>query len=300
VAVLLGVLAATAGVRGTRAQTVPLPPQVLASYTFEGNTNDVSGVSPAMVVSNAPIIDSTLFLNGVYGPANPTGYVAQARVPRLSYDSFTFRLEFKPASLSDPIVNLISGGPSFQWLGLSVEFGVMSLRLQLIDLNWLFQFPEASITTNGWNQLILTSDGPTGRIRVYLNGLALRDVQLLPGFKFNVTATGNPDADKVFSFSNDGDGTTFNGWIDNFKVYDRALSESEVQQLLLPRLTLTGAGQQVVASWAGDLTGYSLQKRLDLFGSWQPVSAVPQPTNSLQVIVLDAVNPMEFYRLVRP
>src|SRR2546422_4139167 len=95
----IGVLALLAGASRGQDELGGDPPQVLASYTFENDAADVSGVSPPMDLSNAPLTNGTLFLNGLYGPTEPGGYLALAPVPRLSYNSFTFRLEFKPASL---------------------------------------------------------------------------------------------------------------------------------------------------------------------------------------------------------
>src|SRR5438093_5983600 len=102
--ILVAILIFWAGKRAGHAQESASPPTVLASYTFEGNADDVTGVSPSMTLSNAPFVGGTLFLNGIDGLSNPTGYLALAPVPQLSYDSFTFRLEFKPESPSDPIV----------------------------------------------------------------------------------------------------------------------------------------------------------------------------------------------------
>ncbi len=300
--ILVATLVLLAGATAGRAQAGAVPPAALASYTFEGNGNDVIGASPSMTLSNAPFVDGTLLLNGIDGSTDATGYLALAPVPGLSYSSFTFRLEFKPAASSEAIVNLVSGGPAYQWLGLSVEFGVLSLRLQLTDFNWLFQFPGAPLATNGWNQLILSLDASAGRILLFLNGTQLREVLLSPGFQFNVAGTANAEAEKVFNFINYGNGATFHGWIDNFKVYGRALNGAEVQSLLLPRLNLAAAGRQVLAFWPPDLTGYRLQSSP---GPWPPTQwltlpAIPQMDSSRSFLLLDPTDPMQFYRLTRP
>jgi len=298
----VAMVALLAGATAGRAQSGALPPAALASYTFEGNADDVTGVSPSMTLSNAPFLDGALFLNGIDGSSDSAGYLALAPVPRLSYDSFTIRLEFKPVVPADAIVNLVSGGPAYQWLGLSVEFGILSLRLQLTEFNWLFQFPGAPLATNGWNQLILSLDASTGRIVLFLNGTQLREVQLSPGFQFNVAGTASAESDKVFNLINYGNGTTFHGWIDNFKVYGRALSEAEIQRLLLPRLSLVTAGRQVMAFWPADLTGYRLQSNPGPWPptQWLPLPAIPQIDNSLSFLLLDPTNPLQFYRLTRP
>jgi hypothetical protein len=292
-------LALHAGQGGVRAQGVP---QVLASYTFEGSVTDVSSNSPSMIVTNAPFIDGALFLNGIYGPTNANGYVALAPVPGLSYDSFTFRLEFKPASFTNSFINVVSAGPAFRWLGLSVEFGVLSLRLNLTNISWLFQFPEAQLATNDWNQIVISLNASTGRVLVFLNGVRLRDVQLNPGFRFNAVGTASEQAEKVFNFNNYGNATSFHGSVDNFKVYNRALSETEVGLLLFPRLNLQLTNGQVIASWPGDLTGYRLQSSPGTWplNPWATLPQTPQNTNGLQVIRVQPTQAKEFLRIARP
>ena len=296
---IAALLALQSGRGELRAQGAP---QVLASYTFEGSAVDVSSNSPSMTLTNAPFVDGALFLNGIYGPADANGYLALAPVPGLSYDSFTFRLEFKPASFTNSFINLVSGGPTFRWLGLSVEFGVLSLRLNLTNLNWLFQYPEAQLATNDWNQIIVSLNASTGRVLVFLNGARLRDVQLNPGFRFNAVGTASEQAEKVFNFNNNGNGTSFHGSVDNFKIYNRALSEAEVGQLLFPRLNATLISGHVIASWPGDLTGYRLQSSPGNWPGnvWTTLSQVPQNTNGLQFIRLLPNQAKDFLRIARP
>lgn len=277
-------------------------PRVLASYPFEGSAADVSGSSPAMTLTNAPLVDGALFLNGIPGLGNTNGYVALAPVPELAYGSFAFRVECNPTSLAQPFVNLICGGPAQRWMVLSVEFGVLSLRLNLVGANWLFQFPEATLVTNQWNQIIVSLDAAAGRVTLYLNGARLRELRLSPGFQFAVTGTTNEQPEKVFNFNNYGNSTAFHGFMDNFKVYHRALSEAEIQQLLFPRLNLSKAGDSVMASWPGDLTGYRLQASPGSWpaNSWATLPELPQVTNALQAILLSPAQSRQFFRLVRP
>jgi len=296
---LATLLALLAGRSELRAQVTP---QVLASYTFEGSAIDVSSNSPSMTLTNAPFIENALFLNGIFGPNDTNGYLALAPVPGLSYDSFTFRLEFKPASFTNSFINLVSAGPAFRWLGLSVEFGVLSLRLNLTNINWLFQFPEAQVATNDWNQIIVSLNASTGRILVFLNNNRLREVQLNPGFRFNAVGTPSEQAEKVFNFNNNGNATSFHGLIDNFKIYNRALSETEIGQLLFPRINVGLAGGHVIASWPDDLTGYRLQSSPGTWpgNPWTTLSQVPQSTNGLQVIRLLPAQTKDFLRIARP
>ena len=90
--------------------------------------------------------------------------------------------------------------------------------------------------------------------------------------------------------------------IDNFKVYSRAMSEAEIAQLLFARLNLARAGDFVMASWAGDLTGYRLQTSPGSWPSnrWVLLPILPQPFGGEQVILIQPSQAKEFLRLARP
>ena len=295
---MIGMAALVGEMRGMAQSGTPV---ALASYTFEGAAVDVVGTNPPMTLANAPIVDGALSLNGVYGLGNPNGYLALATVNGLTYGSFSFRLEFNPVSLAGPFVNLISAGPSTRWLGFSVEYGELSLRLALKDFNWLFPCPGAVLTTNQWHQLAVSVDAASGRVVVWLNGTTLREVRLAPGFQFNVEGTPAAPTERVFNFNNYGNASSFHGTIDNFKVYNRSISEAEMRSLFLPVLSVAQAAGQVRVTWPGDLTGYRLQSNAGdwLPSGWTATQGLPVFTNGLQIYFVNPPKPREFFRLVR-
>lgn len=276
-------------------------PVALASYTFEGTAIDVASTNPPMTLANAPMVGGALSLNGIYGLGNPNGYLALATVNGLTYGAFSFRLEFNPISLSEPFINLISAGPSTRWLGVSVEYGELSLRLALKDFNWLFPCPGAVLATNRWHQLAVSVNAAGGSILVWLNGSRIREVRLPPGFQFNVEGTAAAATECVFNFNNYGNATSFHGAIDNFKVYNRSITDAEMRTLFLPVLTATRSGGQIRMAWPGDLTGYQLQASNGgwLPDQWTNVPGLPVLTNGLQVHFVGAPDAREFFRLVR-
>ncbi len=274
-------------------------PVALASYTFEGAAVDVVGTNPPMTLANAPITNGTLSLSGVYGLGNPDGYLALATVGGLTYGSFSFRLEFNPASLSEPFINIISAGPSTRWLGISVEYGELTLRLALKDFNWLFPCSGAVLATNRWHQLAVSVDAPAGRVLVWLDGIRVREARLTPGFQFNVEGTPAAASERVFNFNNYGNATSFHGAIDNFKVYDRSILDVEMRSLFLPALDVSRTGGQVRVSWPGDLTSYQLQSINGNWLQWTAAPGVPVVTNGLHVYTIAAPKPQEFFRLAR-
>jgi len=291
----ISVVALVGETRGSAQSSVPA---ALASYTFEGAAVDVVGTNPPMTLVNAPFVDGTLSLNGLYGLGNPDGYQALATINGLSYGSFSFRLEFNPVSLSEPFINIINAGPSTRWMGISVEYGELTLRLALKDFNWLFPCPAAVLTTNRWHQLVVSVDAPSGLVLVWLNGVRVREVRLTPGFQFNPEGTPAAASERVFNFNNYGNATSFHGAIDNFKVYNGSISDAEMRSLFLPALNVIRTGGQVRVSWPGDLTSYQLQSN---DGNWLQWTAVPGQvvTNGLHVLIVTAPKPQEFFRLAR-
>ena len=80
-----------------------------------------------------------------------------------------------------------------------------------------------SIEANQWQHVVLVRDGATRQIRGYKNGvLALSSSYLAaPGTStYNVNIGRNP-----------GGNTRFRGSMDEVRIYDRVLSESEIQAL---------------------------------------------------------------------
>lgn len=81
----------------------------------------------------------------------------------------------------------------------------------------------ASIEADQWQHVVLVRDGATRQIRGYKNGvLALSSSYLAaPGTSgYNLNVSRNP-----------GGNTRFRGSMDEVRIYDRVLSEAEVQAL---------------------------------------------------------------------
>ena len=156
------------------------------------------------------------------------------------------------------------------------------------------------LTTNQWHQLAVSVNAASGRVLVWLNGVRIREARLAPGFQFNVEGTPAAATERVFNFNNYGNATSFHGAIDNFKVYNRSISDAEMQSLFLPVLTATQVAGQIRVTWPGDLTGYQLQVNNGswLPNQWIPVPGTPVVTNGLQVHFVVAPQPQEFFRLV--
>src|SRR5262249_27127631 len=84
--------------------------------------------------------------------------------------------------------------------------------------------------TNSWTHWALTFDGSS--VRVYINGAVTRT---LTGLSGTITPTTGPfrigsrSANQIYAARND----RFNGLIDEVSVYNRALSDGEIQAIYL-------------------------------------------------------------------
>lgn len=96
----------------------------------------------------------------------------------------------------------------------------------------------SSISTGKWYHLVQTYDGETGATAGYLNGNLDASGSRQPNVTFN-------DVVYVIGSRSDGSDFYFNGKITNVRVYNRALSQSEVNQLYNQRTARAHKMQKV-------------------------------------------------------
>jgi hypothetical protein len=94
----------------------------------------------------------------------------------------------------------------------------------------------------------------------------------------------------------------FNGWLDDVRIYDEALSAADVHGLALASAAplvcaLTVANDHLVLRWTGGLAPYQVQVRPDLnLGAWQDLGG----TSEGREMILPPTNATEFYRIKLP
>jgi len=97
---------------------------------------------------------------------------------------------------------------------------------------------------------------------------------------------------------NNGD-RQFDGIIDDVRIFDRALTQAELESVAMipPTLAIApaGAGSNNI-SWTPDLPGYVLQETPGL----APATWTNSPSGSTNPIVVPATLPTKFYRLFKP
>ena len=85
-----------------------------------------------------------------------------------------------------------------------------------------YTFGSANLGINAWQQLVTVVDRVNNQAKLYINGKFIQTVSI-------ATTTGSIDSDGSFRIGYDLGGATFNGKIDEVKVYSSALTEEEIK-----------------------------------------------------------------------
>jgi hypothetical protein len=206
-------------------------PGLIAYYPFNGNANDESGNGNNGIVHGAALTQDRFGNpNGAYGFDGQSSYIAVPESPTLDITGpITIAAWIKPTVASGTYI-VTKGDPT-------VGGNVYDLDIYPGQVRSLFQYQGGGSATRGatgatnivsgtWQHVAVTWDGAT--VTVYYNG--------------------QPDGTGPFSLNTDGPITTssmdleigryygggllcFAGDIDDVRIYDRALSPSEIQAL---------------------------------------------------------------------
>ena len=197
---------------------------LVAKYLFTGNANDESGTGNNGTVYNAqPISDRDGNLNSAYG----FGSNRYVLVPSNSTLNITNQITMVAW------VYLHSGSSDWQSIYCKGGTSSMSSPYALLVKNYKIAFlpnrsehySSISVPTEEWAHVAVTWDGST--IKYYVNGVK----DAIEGSYSTSLNVYNND----LLIGKDAPGATewFNGNLDDLYLYNRALSESEIQELYI-------------------------------------------------------------------
>ena len=270
--------------------------RLLADYTLDGTAEDRTGNSAPMELSNTTFTNGTLYLNGLYEFDDPQGFHALARISGFSYESFTVALDFFAADYSND--NILTGGPSYRWFSLRHNAG--RLEVTLNNQSLVYFLPDGALRTNQWQNVLCSVDASAKRIITVLEGRRLQDIVLSPGFSFEVIGSPVEDSDRIFMFANYGNASVFHGYVDNLKVWNRALNSPEIDAMLSAPDPVLSIEKAVVVSWPRFPLGFVLQSSTDINGPYQnyPGTIFTDGAESKAVVPLGSSQ--RFFHLVKP
>ena len=192
-------------------------------WRLNGNANDEIGGNHGTLNGNVS------FVNGKFGQAGSFDgdgdYVNVSDSPDLRIINYSVGVWVKPNGAPDQIWKGIIGKPGRNhnfWLN---SAGYVHHRFRT-STNWNAGAPDTpsgSISWDVWNYVVITNDGTTAK--TYINGVEKASGATVGPLIANST---------TFYFGRNLDGSSghyFNGLIDEVIIFNRALTENEIQQL---------------------------------------------------------------------
>jgi len=193
------------------AQVDSLNDGLVAHYTFDdGTATDSSGNNNNGTLQNGPTPVAGNVGSGALSFDGGDDYVKSSNSS--TYTDASFSAWVFPKSTA--IGGVISSGS-----GILRNVAVQGSNFQVHDGNWHY---VAGVTINSWHQIALTFTGSTKELRMYVDG-----VQKYNGVGTNFS---NASFNTIGAFEN-GTSWRFNGFLDDVRVYNRALSDIEISDL---------------------------------------------------------------------
>jgi len=282
--ILLGLLV---GVQ--RAVSQPL----LLSY-FKLNTDGQDSLSNSFPME----LSGVSFSNNALTLPSAGDYTASAQIAGFSYSAFTVSFDFNPSDFESSHISILSGGPSYRWIGLQNDSSG-HLLLYLNNDNLLYAFTNV-ITTNHWHTLVCSVNLNSQTILTMLDGQMLQNIAL-QNFQFAVVGTTYEQSDKAFTFWNYGNATFLCGQANNLRVFNGALTASEMSSLNAVNLTIQAFAQGAILNWSSELNGYVPQSTDSLLPpvQWQDDVRTPLNIGDQNVLIDTPALGTKYYRLRR-
>jgi hypothetical protein len=222
----IGVLSLAAMVTAARAQSF-LTNGLVAYYPFNGNANDASGHG-INATNNTATLTADRFgnANQAYSFNGANSYMGFANVPTAQTNNWTISSWIKPASLSQlgTVVSVgydsgLSGANGFQTCVNSGNSGIAGGYFTAIYGGIsTYNSGYAFTSTTNWTHIVLLRTN--GVASFYVNGTQIGG-----------TVSTTPHIPTAFTIGSCAGVRFFNGAIDDVRIYNRALTPTEVAQL---------------------------------------------------------------------
>jgi hypothetical protein len=280
-------------------------PTLVARYAFEGNTSDSSGNA-----NHATRTGASTFVAGQYGSAlNFSGTGQYAMVPAgilASVTNFTIAgwVNWNGGGAWQRIFDF--GNDTTQYMFLTPSSGSGTLRFA-ISTNGTVAGAEqiletAPLPAGQWRHVAVTRNGNLGRL--YTNGvLAVSGTVTIAPASFNPAL--NYLGDSQYAAD-----PFFNGRLDEFYIYNYALSSTEITQLAANQpppptapttIAASIAGNSLLLSWPSNYIGCRLESNAVSVAASSSWFTVPGSASNTQISI--PINPSGsnvFYRLAYP
>lgn len=225
----------------------PLTEGLIGYYPFNGNADDMSGLSNNLIVTGASLSDDRFGSpdNAYYFNGTSDWMVSQNILPLSNSMPRTVSVWFKNENNSFYATSATTvGNPQIvgfghkNWTGDGFAVSIGDNREIFQCSSYLTSTAGTNLYTDGrWYHVVMTTGGSSATLKIYLDGVAMPVYHDQP-----TTAPYLTDASKLrlSTFFDEGGIVNdpavwwthgFRGWIDDVRVYSRYLSEPEVREL---------------------------------------------------------------------
>lgn len=205
----------------------------VARFRFDGNAENTGTGSDRFELSNTEFVADALYLNGSYeNGGDGTGYRASCRVAGFDYQPFAVAVRFKAEEFGGSKTNLVTGGTSYRWFGLSRSHAG-NLVVTFNNQRERHVIPGTMLEADCWIVVACSVDPSRGQLLVSVDRKEPIAVKLGEDFGFVVAESDSRDRDKTLDFTNYSNGQVFHGLIDELLFYDQPLSAEELVRVPL-------------------------------------------------------------------
>ena len=197
----------------------PAPPGLLVSYSFDGNNDDTSGNNLNFITTNTEFEEGVLRLNGVF-EVSDGGSVALTPIIPLDYSEFSISMDFKvdpDRETGEYFMPIVVGGTSYRWFSVYLtpksELGV------LLNDGDITSDSNRRIDLDRWYKLTAVFSLKLREVKIFLDNELVIEVSLRSDFNLEVIEQGIHH-DKNITLTNQGQGTVFDGWVDNLEIHN--------------------------------------------------------------------------------
>jgi hypothetical protein len=216
-------------------------------HDFETPIDTTANSTSKPYYQNVKIEEGALYLNGIYqfvwtfpdrylpkpiDERQRMGYLVFWPAPEIDYNRFSISWEFKPEEFHrERWWNLMTGGPSCRWFGISVNKKSQNLMITFNNGDEKLEIKDVKLTPLVWHVITCTVDVKARAVNLYFDGEHKAPIVLRPELALTVENSEWAKRDKIFSPINGGYGELFKGWIDNLNVWNRILTAEEAMTL---------------------------------------------------------------------
>lgn len=201
----------------TRNNCTQIPSNALSWWPAEGNGNDIIAWNNATLMNGAGFTQGRVNMSFSFDGVND--YAVTSRNVNIDNSRITIDAWIFPNRVQGALQKIFHAyniGIGAVWLGITNS----ELKFSIYDTTGVLHEIRAPISANSWHHIAGTYDGSVQKL--YMDGVLVRNTSWSGNFVFNSVLWMGRNNDDTFHY---------NGRIDEADIFNRALSQAEIQAI---------------------------------------------------------------------